>query len=96
MYTHFDYKLLTQQAGEVVDLFTDLCGGQLMLAIYVELLNEFIAQGMLSSAQLLVKKLYDIADIPPVNKETANEPDSLEWIPMFAELLADAIDDLGN
>ena len=96
MYTHFDYKLLTQQAVEVVDFFTDLCGGQLMLAIYVELLNEFIAQGMLSSAQLLVKKLYDIADIPPVNENTENEPDSLEWIPMFAELLEDAIDDLGN
>ena len=78
MYTHFDYKLLTQQAGEVVDLFTDLCGGQLMLAIYVELLNEFIAQGMLSSAQLLVKKLYDIADIPPVNESANNEPVSLK------------------
>ena len=62
----------------------------------LELLNEFIAQGMLSSAQLLVKKLYDIADIPPVNENTENEPDSLEWIPMFAELLEDAIDDLGN
>ena len=96
MYTHFDYKLLTQQAGEVVDFFTDLCGGQLMLAIYVELISEFIAQGKLSSAQSLVKKLYDIADIPPVNEKTANEPDSLEWIPMFAELLEDAIDDLGN
>ena len=47
MYTHFDYKLLTQQAVEVVDFFTDLCGGQLMLAIYTELLNEFIAQGKL-------------------------------------------------
>ena len=67
-----------------------------MLAIYAELLNEFIAQGKLSSAQSLVKKLYDIADIPPVNENTENEPDSLEWIPMFAELLEDAIDDLGN
>ena len=91
MYTHFDYKLLTQQAGEVVDLFTDLCGGQLMLAIYVELLNEFIAQGMLSSAQLLVKKLYDIADIPLHNEES-NDSDGAAWIPMFAELLLDAID----
>ena len=96
MYTHVDYKLLTQQAAEVVDFFTDLCGGQLMLAIYAELLNEFFAQGKLSSAQSLVKKLYDIADIPPVNEKTESEPDSLEWIPMFAELLADAIDDFGN
>ena len=91
MYTHFDYKLLTQQAGEVVDLFTDLCGGQLMLAIYVELLNEFIVQGKLSSAQSLVKKLYDIADIPLHNEES-NDSDGAAWIPMFAELLLDAID----
>ena len=96
MYTHFDYKLLTQQAVEVVDFFTDLCGGQLMLAIYTELLNEFIAQGKLSSARLLVKKLYDIADIPLFNEEAASAPDSLEWIPVFAELLTDAMDGLGN
>ena len=43
VYTHADYKLLTQQAAEIVDFFTDLCGGRLMLAIYTELLNEFIS-----------------------------------------------------
>ena len=60
MHTHLNYKLLAQQAAEVVDFFTDLCGGQLMLAIYAELLNEFIVQGKLSSAQLLVKKLDEV------------------------------------
>ena len=93
MYTHFDYKLLTQQAGEVVDLFTDLCGGQLMLAIYVELLNEFITQDKLSSAQLLTSKLYEIADIPLYNRED-DRSDNLKWIYVFSELLMDAIDDL--
>ena len=96
MHTHLDYTLLTQQAAEVVDFFTDLCGGQLMLAIYAELLNEFIAQGKLLSAQSLVKKLYDIADIPLSNEGTVSEPDSLEWIRIFVELLVDAMDGLGN
>ena len=93
MHTHLNYKLLAQQAAEVVDFFTDLCGGQLMLAIYAELLNEFIAQGMFSSAQLMVKKLCDIADISLFNEEADGESDGLEWIPMFAELLADDLDD---
>ena len=93
MHTHLDYKLLTQQAAEVVDFFTDLCGGQLMLAIYAELLNEFITQDKLSSAQLLTSKLYEIADIPLYNRED-DRSDNLKWIYVFSELLMDAIDDL--
>ena len=45
----------------------------------------------MSSAQSLVKKLYDIADIPLHNEES-NDSDGADWIPMFAELLLDAID----
>ena len=93
MHTHLDYTLLTQQAAEVVDFFTDLCGGQLMLAIYAELLNEFITQDKLSSAQLLTSKLYEIADIPLYNRED-DRSDNLKWIYVFSELLMDAIDDL--
>ena len=93
MYTHFDYKPLTQQAAEVVDFFTDLCGGRLMLAIYTELLNEFIVQNELSSARSLVNKLYEIADIPLFTEEATNESDSSEWISMFSELLTDVLDD---
>ena len=42
MCTNLDYDLLVQQVAEIVDCLTDLCGGQIMLAIYAELLNEFI------------------------------------------------------
>lgn len=93
MCTNFDYDLLAQQVAEIVDCLTDLCGGQIMLAIYAELLNEFITQDKLSSAQLLTSKLYEIADIPLYNRED-DRSDNLKWIYVFSELLMDAIDDL--
>ncbi|WP_297235921.1 hypothetical protein [uncultured Flavonifractor sp.] len=85
------YKIAVNNATEISQMILDMEGGKFILAMFVEMLQDLLAEGNVSGAASVMRKLHDVAEVS--FKQDLSDVESLAtWLLLFSEVLDDILD----
>lgn len=86
------YEVVVSNASEISQVLLDMEGGNYILALLGELVQELLDEGNTSGAASVVRKIYEAAEIP-FEQSSLNGDSNAEWISLFSDALRDALED---
>lgn len=82
------YETAVNNAAEISQILLDMESGKYVLAMFNELVQEMLDEGNISGATLVVRKLYEAAEIP-IKQDALSE----SGVTLFATALGDALEE---
>lgn len=86
------YETAVSNAADISQVLLDMEGGKYVLALFNELVQELLDAGNIPGATLVVRKLYEAAEVP-IEQDTLSENNNAAWIMLFAIALGDALEE---
>ena len=79
-------------ASEISQVLLDMEGGNYILALLGELVQELLDGGDTSGAASVVRKIYEAAEIP-FEQNSQDGDSNAAWISLFSDALRDTLED---
>ena len=87
------YEMVVSNASEISQMFLDMGGGNYILALLSELVQELLDEGNTSGATSVVRKIYEAAEIP-FEQSSLDGDSNAAWISLFSDALRDTLEDV--
>lgn len=82
------YEQMVLEVAEIISFFSDLDGGLWMLAILCELLMEMCSAQSWQAAQIIRRKMYQVAEVVFEEERGGNEE-----LLQFAKIITEAVEE---
>ncbi len=86
------YEAVVDTAVETANALLDLEGGRLMAAIAAETIQELLNAGNADGAMIVLRKLFEVADVTAPEWAEMDEGQSSRWLELWADALTDALE----
>lgn len=90
--TEKQYEMVVSNASEISQVLLDMEGGNYILALLDELVQELLDEGNTSGAASVVRKIYEAAEIP-FEQSSLDGDSNAAWISLFSDALRDTFED---
>ena len=88
------YEMAISNASEISQVFLDMEGGNYILVMFSELVQELLDEGNASGAALVMRKVYEAASIP-FEQSLLERGNSAAWLSLFVDALGDTLEEVG-
>ena len=85
------YEKAVGRAWEISQTLFDMEGGRYVLAMFSELVQEMLDGGNVPGAVLVMRKLYEAAEVPFESCALAEE-DRAVWLSLFFDAMRDTLE----
>ena len=86
------YETAVNNAAEISQVLLDMEGGKYVLALLGELVQELLDEGNTSGAALVVRKIYEAAEVT-FEQSSLDGDSNAAWISLFSDALRDTLED---
>ena len=86
------YEIAVNNAADISQVLLDMEGGQYVLAMFSELLQELLDEGNTSGAASVVRKIYEAAEVT-FEQSSLDGDSNAAWISLFSDALRDTLED---
>ena len=86
------YEMVVSNASEISQVLLDMGGGNYILALLGELVLELLDEGNTSGAALVVRKIYEAAEVT-FEQSSLDGDSNAAWISLFSDALRDTLED---
>lgn len=84
----FRYREIYSLAAEVSACILDMDGGRFLLAVMVELMQDFLDSGDIFAAEVVAAELCSISETLYESATDLNEEEKSAWLIQFSEMLS--------
>lgn len=86
------YEVVVSNASEISQVLLDMEGGNYILALLGELVQELLDEGNTSGAASVVRKIYETAEVT-FEQSSLDGDSNVAWISLFSDALRDTLED---
>lgn len=86
------YEMVVSNASEISQVLLDMEGGNYILALLGELVQELLDEGDTSGAASVVRKIYEAAEVT-FEQSSLDGDSNAAWISLFSDALRDTLED---
>ena len=86
------YEMVVSNSSEISQVLLDMEGGNYILALLGELVQELLDEGNTSGAALVVRKIYEAAEVT-FEQSSLDGDSNAAWISLFSDALRDTLED---
>lgn len=86
------YEMVVSNSSEISQVLLDMEGGNYILALLGELVQELLDEGNTSGAASVVRKIYEAAEVP-FEQSSLDGDSNAAWISLFSDALRDTLED---
>lgn len=87
------YEMVVSNASEISQVLLDMEGGNYILALLGELVQELLDEGDTSGAASVVRKIYEAAEVT-FEQSSLDGDSNAAWISLFSDALRDTLEDV--
>ena len=86
------YEMVVSNASEISQVLLDMGGGNYIMALLSELVQELLDEGNTSGAASVVRKIYEAAEVT-FEQSSLDGDSNAAWISLFSDALRDTLED---
>ena len=86
------YETAVNNAAEISQVLLDMEGGNYILTLLGELVQELLDEGNTSGAASVVRKIYEAAEVT-FEQSSLDGDSNAAWISLFSDALRDTLED---
>ena len=86
------YEMVISNVSEISQVLLDMEGGNYILALLGELVQELLDEGDTSGAASVVRKIYEAAEVT-FEQSSLDGDSNAAWISLFSDALRDTLED---
>ena len=86
------YEMVVSNASEISQVLLDMEGGNYILTLLGELVQELLDEGNTSDAASVVRKIYEAAEVT-FEQSSLDGDSNAAWISLFSDALRDTLED---
>ena len=86
------YVMVVSNASEISQVLLDMGGGNYIMALLSELVQELLDEGNTSGAASVVRKIYEAAEVT-FEQSSLDGDSNAAWISLFSDALRDTLED---